>query len=67
MRNERDGGCGCHRCLGERDERVDGLPAAATRMILCPDCGNKRCPKASDHRLACSGSNATGQAGSVYA
>jgi hypothetical protein len=38
-----------------------------TRMILCPDCGNKRCPKASDHELACTNSNAPGQPGSVYA
>lgn len=37
------------------------------RMILCPTCGNKRCPKASDHRLACTGSNNPGQPGSIYA
>ena len=36
------------------------------RMILCPTCGNKRCPKASDHRLDCTGSNEPGQPGSVY-
>jgi hypothetical protein len=36
------------------------------RMILCPTCGNKRCPKASDHDLACTGSNEPGQAGSIY-
>lgn len=35
-------------------------------MILCPLCGNKRCPKASDHSLACTNSNAPGQPGSVY-
>jgi len=38
-----------------------------TKMILCPECGNKRCPKASDHRLSCTGSNEPGQPGSVYA
>lgn len=37
------------------------------RMFLCPVCGNKRCPKASDHRLECTGSNEPGQGGSVYA
>ena len=37
------------------------------RMVLCPDCGNKRCPKANDHRNACTESNATGQPGSAYA
>jgi hypothetical protein len=36
------------------------------RMIVCPECGNKRCPRASDHRLDCTGSNEPGQAGSVY-
>lgn len=35
-------------------------------MLLCPTCGNKRCPHASDHDLACTGSNAAGQTGSIY-
>ena len=35
-------------------------------MILCPICGNKRCPKASNHELECTGSNEPGQEGSVY-
>lgn len=35
-------------------------------MFLCPMCGNKRCPKATDHELACSGSNSPGQPGSWY-
>jgi uncharacterized membrane protein YraQ (UPF0718 family) len=26
-------------------------------MILCPKCGNKRCPKALDHRNKCTGRN----------
>lgn len=37
------------------------------RMIVCPDCGNKRCPRATNHHNACTGSNAPGQAGSVFA
>jgi hypothetical protein len=37
------------------------------RMFLCPQCGNKRCPHAADHRLACTNSNETGQKGSLYA
>ncbi|BBE76233.1 hypothetical protein [Phytobacter sp. MRY16-398] len=37
-----------------------------TRFVVCPDCGNKRCPKANDHRNACSGSNEPGQEGSAY-
>lgn len=36
------------------------------RFVVCPDCGNKRCPKANDHRNACTGSNETGQSGSAY-
>lgn len=35
-------------------------------MVVCPDCGNKRCPKATDHRLPCTDSNEPGQPGSVY-
>lgn len=38
-----------------------------TFMMLCRDCGNKRCPKATNHILACTGSNASGQEGSIYA
>jgi hypothetical protein len=51
--------CGCWRCLHERNEM-------RLRMIVCPTCGNKRCPKASDHDLTCTGSNGAGQPGSVY-
>jgi hypothetical protein len=36
------------------------------RFVVCPTCGNKRCPKANNHSLACSGSNATGQPGSSW-
>ncbi|MBJ6384429.1 hypothetical protein JJQ50_22945 [Enterobacter cloacae] len=36
------------------------------RFVVCPDCGNKRCPRANDHRNACTGSNDPGQEGSAY-
>lgn len=36
------------------------------RFVVCPDCGNKRCPRANDHRNACTGSNKPGQEGSAY-
>lgn len=36
------------------------------RFIVCPVCGNKRCPRASAHWQACSGSNEDGQVGSFY-
>jgi hypothetical protein len=35
-------------------------------MIVCPTCGNKRCPKATHHDNACTGSNESGQPGSAY-
>ncbi len=49
--------CECRACTKENI-----LP----RMIVCSECGNKRCPKANDHRNKCTNSNATGQAGSAY-
>lgn len=39
---------------------------ANARMILCSICGNKRCPKATDCGLECTGSNEPGQPGSAY-
>lgn len=36
-------------------------------MPTCPTCSNKRCPRATDHRNGCSGSNEPGQEGSRYA
>jgi hypothetical protein len=48
----------CRTCLPPEEQ--------LTRMVLCVTCGNKRCPKASDHTLECTGSNAPGQKGSVY-
>lgn len=36
------------------------------RFVVCPECGNKRCPRANDCRNVCSGSNEPGQEGSAY-
>lgn len=36
------------------------------RMVLCPQCGNKRCPHAADPANACTGSNEPGQPGSNF-
>ncbi len=55
----RESECDCWACERERG-------GFRVRMILCKECGNKRCPKASDHRLICTGSNEPGQPGSVY-
>jgi len=51
--------CGCLACL-----RVRNRPTLW--VIVCSVCGNKRCPHANNHAFACTGSNAVGQAGSVY-
>jgi hypothetical protein len=71
--------CWCFEC--RRDIPVADMRASAntlpglqrswftegnTRMFLCPECGNKRCPRATDHREPCSGSNDAGQLGSRY-
>jgi len=65
--------CECHRCIeqnnltaGEGSDFFDSLPLSSVKMILCPECGNKRCPKASDHDLSCTDSNKPGQPGSIY-
>ena len=60
----------CHKCIDEEWKDVEfslyNLPYNLTHMIVCPTCGNKRCPKASDHELECTNSNEPGQPGSVY-
>lgn len=43
-------GCTCRACNPK-----------AWWMVVCAVCGNKRCPRASDHRRKCSGSNDPGQ------
>ncbi len=50
--------CPCYRC-------ADPFEAVAG-MVLCPVCGNKRCPHATDHALTCTASNLPGQPGSRY-
>lgn len=53
--------CWCHTCC----EKETGYHHIF-RMVLCPDCGNKRCPKATNHEFECTGSNEPGQEGSIY-
>lgn len=50
--------CHCHTCRP--------ITMGDMRMVLCPKCGNKRCPHANDHRNDCTGSNEPGQPGSAY-
>lgn len=56
----RQGKCGCHKCIEDRGQY-------AIHMVVCPTCGNKRCPKATWHKFICTNSNEPGQAGSLYA
>lgn len=50
--------CSCHSCRP--------VTFADSRFVVCPECGNKRCPHANDHRNTCTGSNEPGQEGSAY-
>ncbi|WP_413773464.1 hypothetical protein [Klebsiella sp. K-Nf6] len=56
--SERIPDCWCRAC---RPVAINDM-----RFVVCPDCGNKRCPRANDHRNACTGSNEPGQEGSAY-
>jgi predicted nucleic-acid-binding Zn-ribbon protein len=70
--------CHCHKCknviLAELDlsgktpsEQMQAMVELNVFiMILCPICGNKRCPHAANHDLNCSVSNDLGQTGSAY-
>lgn len=50
--------CPCWRCAG--------AAGILLGMVVCAECGNKRCPRATDHAHACIGSNEPGQPGSRY-
>ena len=53
--------CWCHTC-----KPIDYTKPETIYMRLCPECGNKRCPKATNHNLACTNSNEPNQEGSIY-
>jgi hypothetical protein len=58
---KRNAKCNCHTCrpIGYTDPE-------SVYMRLCPECGNKRCPKATNHTNKCTNSNDPGQEGSIY-
>ncbi|WP_036759396.1 hypothetical protein [Photobacterium halotolerans] len=62
--------CFCRRCLDTDTDVISLLgieiPVSALFFTVCGVCGNKRCPKATDHRYECTGSNEPGQIGSIY-
>ena len=53
--------CWCHTC-----RPISVSDPESVKMRLCPECGNKRCPKATNHIHACTDSNDSGQEGSIY-
>lgn len=53
--------CWCTTC-----RPPDPADPSSMRLALCPTCGNKRCPRAHNHTLACTNSNAPGQPGSSW-
>lgn len=53
--------CGCHTCYPISYSDPDSI-----YMRLCPTCGNKRCPKATNHIHSCTNSNEPNQSGSIY-
>lgn len=67
-KKRKDCGGNCHTCIETFDhhEYVANCKIPVAKMVLCPFCGNKRCPKATDHELKCTGSNDPGQEGSIY-
>lgn len=56
----------CRKCEQEWLNRQTGAAAFMRYFIVCSECGNKRCPKASDHTLSCTGSNEPNQPGSDF-
>jgi len=60
--------CTCYRCIVENDirEPISQFPLYLTRVIVCEECGNKRCPHATDHVNKCTNSNDPNQPGSRY-
>jgi hypothetical protein len=59
--------CGCITCY---EARTGGARSFFTLdsgfRYACEICGNKRCPHHTNHELRCTGSNESGQKGSVY-
>jgi len=58
-------GCGCYSCVSAVIEKRPFPENMMYPFIVCADCGNKRCPKASSHLNACTRSNEPGQQATV--
>lgn len=51
----------CRTCEPEQLKAAGLHPLLNRTFVVCPQCHNKRCPKAEDHRSRCTGSNEPGQ------
>lgn len=58
--------CGCWSCVTAMADLERPYGSMFVGMIVCPECGNKRCPRATLHANACTGSNDPMQPGSRY-
>lgn len=57
----------CRACERVQQAELSAVQVMLARsFIVCTTCGNKRCPKATNHELSCTDSNARGQKGSDY-
>lgn len=65
----------CRRCLDQVTNEIaveqdldlfQVVIHSPPRFMACPECGNKRCPKATSHVFSCTRSNESGQFGSDY-
>jgi hypothetical protein len=71
MIDPRNNGC-CRKCWEEANNKQARVVGDALwnppgmPFIVCKICGNKRCPKATDHINECTKSNEFGQPGSIY-
>ena len=59
-------GCGCFTCVDEVISKRESPYDMMYPMVVCEECGNKRCPKATYHNNECTKSNKSGQPGSRY-
>lgn len=59
--------CSCYDCMKIKVTPDSNWMMVARYLISCPGCGQKNCPKATNHDNACTGSNEPGQKGSRYA
>lgn len=63
--NNLDEKCGqCYDCLDDYNSGIEN--PVLYMMIVCKECGNKRCPHGTNHRYKCTNSNEPGQPGSRY-